>query len=135
MNDSAESLARGFVRAINRQDLEGLGELMTPNHRFVDSLNNIVEGREKMLAAWTGYFRMVPDYSVAVEEFFCVDSIVVMLGWARGTYAPGGDLRPENHWETPLAIRAFVEDGRVAEWRAYADNEPMRKMMKNAGQA
>jgi hypothetical protein len=42
-------------------------------------------------------------------------------------------LKPENHWQTPLAIRAFIENGLIAEWRAYADNEPMRQMMKSAG--
>jgi hypothetical protein len=41
-------------------------------------------------------------------------------------------LKPENHWQTPLAIRAFVEEGQVAEWRAYADNEPMRQLMRAA---
>ncbi|MGD0940497.1 MAG: nuclear transport factor 2 family protein [Terracidiphilus sp.] len=132
MNDSAENVARAFVKAINRQDMDGMAELMPPDHRFVDSLGTVDQGREKMLANWIAYFRMVPDYSIAVEEFFCVGPIVVILGWARGTYAPGGDLRPENHWETPLAIRALVENGLVAEWRAYADNEPIRQKMKRA---
>jgi ketosteroid isomerase-like protein len=68
MEISAENVARAFVRAINRQDVEGLAELMAPEHRFVDSLDNVVEGREKMRAAWSGYFRMVPDYSIAIEE-------------------------------------------------------------------
>src|SRR5208282_3806703 len=29
----------------------------------------------------------------------------------------------------PLAIRALIENGSVAEWRVYADNEPMRRLM------
>jgi len=45
--------------------------LMTPGHRFVDSLGGVTEGREKMRAGWVGYFRMVPDYSIVVEETFC----------------------------------------------------------------
>jgi len=56
-----------------------------------------------------------------------------MLGTARGTYAPDGYLKPENRWETPLAIRAFVEEGLLTEWRVYADNEPVRQKMKTAG--
>jgi len=71
MSDSAEVVARAFVAAINRQDVEGLAGLMTPGHRFVDSLGNAVEGREKMRAGWVGYFRMVPDFSVVVEEIYC----------------------------------------------------------------
>jgi uncharacterized protein (TIGR02246 family) len=130
MRDSAESVARAFVRAINRQDVEGLAGLMTEGHRFVDSLGNVVEGREKMRAGWAAYFRMVPDYSIAVEESYCDDPVMVMLGMVQGTYSSDGELRAENRWETPAALRAVVEDGKVAEWRVYADNEPIRRLMR-----
>ena len=138
MSDSPESVARAFVRAINRQDVEGLAVLMSPEHRFVDSLGNAVEAREKMRAAWAGYFRMIPDYSIAVDETYpdgpVPDSpVIIMLGQARGTYSVNGELKPENRWQTPLAIRAFIEDGQIAEWRVYADNEPLRQIMKTAG--
>ncbi|HEY1208347.1 MAG TPA: nuclear transport factor 2 family protein [Terracidiphilus sp.] len=147
MSDSAEDVARVFVAAINRQDVEGLAGLMTPGHRFVDSLGGVTEGREKMRAAWVGYFRMVPDYSIVVEETYVAGPIVVMLGKARGTYCPDSDSLPrsenpdlghpelkiENRWETPAAWRAVVEGGLVAEWRVYADNEPMRERMRRAG--
>jgi ketosteroid isomerase-like protein len=127
--NTAESAAQAFVRAINRQDADRLAELMTPAHRFIDSLGNVVEGREKMRAGWKGYFRMVPDYSIAVEEFYPSDPVVVMLGMAAGTYTRDGMLQPENRWQTPIAIRVLVENGLVAEWRVYADNEPIRKLM------
>jgi len=133
MSDSAEVVARAFVDAINRQDVEGLAELMTPGHRFVDSMGGVTEGREKMRAAWVGYFRMVPDYSIVVEETYVAGPVVVMLGKAKGTYSTDGKLRAENRWETPAAWRAVVEGGLVAEWRVYADNEPMRELMRRAG--
>ncbi|MFY9855570.1 MAG: nuclear transport factor 2 family protein [Terracidiphilus sp.] len=130
MNDLAESVAHGFVRAINSQDVEAMAELMTAGHRFIDSLGTAVEGREAMRAAWTAYFRMVPDFTIAVEETLCDGPVVMILGVARGTYAPDGQLREENLWETPAAWRALIEDGKVAEWRIYADNEPLRQKMK-----
>jgi len=133
MSDSAENIARAFVRAINRQDVDGLTALMAPEHRFVDSLGTVSEGQEKMHSAWIGYFHMIPDYSIVVDETHCGGPVVVMLGTARGTYAPDGYLKPENRWETPLAIRAFVEEGLLTEWRVYADNEPVRQKMKTAG--
>src|ERR1035437_9657088 len=129
MSDSAESIARAFVRAINRHGVEGLAALMTPGHRFVDSLGHAVEGREKMQAGWAAYFLMVPDYSIAVEETYCggpstavaaatsAQEVVVMLGVAQGTHAPDGKLRAENRWKTPGALGAGVEDGLVGEWR------------------
>jgi limonene-1,2-epoxide hydrolase len=122
MNKSAESVAQAFVRTINRQDVDALVALMAPEHRFVDSLANVVEGREKMRAGWTAYFGMVPDYSIAL-----------MLGVAEGTYAPHGELKAENRWKTPIAIRAQVEGGLVVEWRVYADNEPLRDRMRKNG--
>jgi ketosteroid isomerase-like protein len=135
MKNSEESAAQAFVRAINRQDVEGLVALMAPEHRFVDSLGNVVEGREKMRAGWTTYFRMVPDYSIAIDETFHDGPVVLMLGAAEGTYAPNGELKVENRWKTPAAIRAQVEDGLVTEWRVYADNEPIRRLMRKAADA
>jgi uncharacterized protein (TIGR02246 family) len=133
MSDSAEFVAQAFVRAINRQDVDTLASLMAPEHHFVDSLGNLVEGREKMRAGWAGYFHLVPDYSIAVEETFSDGPVVVLLGVAEGTYAPDGTLKPANRWKTPVSIRAQVEDGLVAEWRVYADNEPMRERMRKKG--
>jgi len=130
MSDSAEFVAHGFVRAINRQDADALAGMMTEEHRFIDSLANVVAGREAMRKAWVGYFRMVPDYSIAVEETLAEGPVVVMLGVAQGTYVPDGKLKAENRWESPVALRAVVEGDKVAEWRVYADNEPMRRLMR-----
>lgn len=142
ISNSAESVAQAFVRAINRQDADQLAALMTPTHRFIDSLGKVIEGREKMREGWAAYFRMVPDYSVAIEELYPSgaptnrssfvgnsDPVVLMLGVAEGTYSRDGKLNAENHWQTPVAIRVLVEDGLVAEWRVYADNDPIRKVM------
>ena len=126
---TAETVAQAFIRAINRQDVDRLAELMSPAHRFVDTLGNLVEGRDRMRESWAAYFRMVPDYSVAIEEYYPADPVVILLGMAGGTYSRDGALRAENRWQTPVAIRALVEDGLVAEWRVYADNEPIRKLM------
>jgi len=144
MMDAAVSDAHAFVRAINRQDVDALAALMTPEHRFIDSLGTAVEGRETMREAWTAYFRLVPDYSIAVEETICDPPVVVMLGVAQGTYhpidedlsmgtpgeAPCEKPRAESRWETPAALRALIEDGKVTEWRVYADNEPIRAIVR-----
>jgi len=130
MNESAEAVAQAFVRAINRQDVDEMAGLMTEEHRFIDALENVAEGRETMVTAWKSYFNMVPDYTIVVEEIFCDGPIVVLLGTAQGTYAGKGKLVPENRWKTPIALRAFAEEGKVAEWRVYADNEPMRRLMR-----
>ena len=132
---TAETVAQAFLRAINRQDVDRLAELMSPTHRFIDSLGNVTEGRDKMREGWAAYFRMVPDYAIAIEEYYPAnaatddDPVVIMLGVASGTYTRDGKLHHENSWQTPIAIRALVEDGLLAEWRVYADNEPIRTLM------
>ena len=133
MTNRAESVAVAFARAISRQDVDALVELMTPEHRFIDSLGGATEGRETMRAGWAGYFRMVQDYAIDIEETYCAGPVVVMLGVVGGTYAADGQLSAENRWQTPAVLRAVIEDGKVAEWRVYADNEPMRRLMAKRG--
>ncbi len=127
-----EATAKTFVQAINRQDVDGLSALMSPTHRFVDSLGNQVEGRDAMRKGWTAYFAMVPDYTLAIEETYALGPVVVMLGIAHGTCSKNGGLLPQNRWQTPIAVRAHIDDGQVGEWRVYADNDPIRKLLASA---
>ena len=106
---------------------------MTEDHVFIDSLGNRVTGRQQMQKGWEGYFGMVPDYAITIDESFAAGPVVVMLGAAQGTYTPGGALKAENKWQTPAAWRAVVRGSSIAEWRVYADNEPIRRIMGQAG--
>jgi ketosteroid isomerase-like protein len=128
---SPESVTNAFVRALNRQDVEGMLALMSPGHRLIDSMGTVVEGLEKMRAGWAGYFKMVPDYTLAIEETYASGPVVILMGVAQGTFTRTGEMSPENQWRTPIALRAFVEDGLIAEWKVYADNEPIRRLMKS----
>lgn len=119
-----------FIECINRQDVEGLCRLMTADHLFVDSLGTEIRGREKMLAGWRAYFAMVPDYHITVSRHFQSEDATAFFGQARGTYSPDCQVLPQNRWETPAAWLAVVRDGLVAEWRVYADNEPIRRLMR-----
>jgi len=75
---------------------------------------------------------MVPDYAVAINEPLVSGPVVVLLGTAQGTFTKDGKLHEKNRWQTPLALRAFVEDGLVTEWRIYSDNDPIRTVMAKA---
>ena len=132
MTNLPAAVAKAFVRAINRQDPDALSALMSADHLFTDSLGNAVQGRDAMRAGWAAYFRMVPDYTLAFEEIFADGPVVVMLGVASGTYAADGQLKPENRWQTPLAVRGQIADGLVTQWRVYADNEPIRRLMQKS---
>jgi uncharacterized protein (TIGR02246 family) len=129
VSESAKRIAHRFADAINHQDIDEIVKLMTEDHVFIDSLGLRVDGRQKMKAGWEGYFRMVPDYTVSPEETLVDGPVVVMLGTAQGTYTTDGTLRPENRWVIPAAWRALVHGSQVAEWRVFADNEPIRQII------
>jgi uncharacterized protein (TIGR02246 family) len=114
-----------FIDRINQRDADGLAELMTEDHVFTDSLGQTVRGREKMRAAWRGYFALCPDYRVAHQEILPDRNLVAVFGTAGGTIAAHGKLPAENQWRTPAAWLAVVAGGLVKEWRVYADNKPV----------
>ena len=118
-----------FVDRINACDIPGLAALMTPDHRFVDSLGSVSTGRDTVRERWHQYFHIVPDYRIEIRRSFTDGPDVVLVGVARGTYSRDGQMRPADAWQTPAAWRAVVRDSGVAEWQVYADNEPIRQRM------
>ena len=157
-----------FEQFINARNPKTISAAMTADAVFVDSLGNRVEGTAKLQAAWEGYFKMVPDYSISHSEVFADGNTVALFGSAQGTFVPARDsgkkseadsraeladqsarsLTPadnsvaewskatekkENFWKTPAAWRAVVKEGKIAVWQVFADNEPIRAVMrKNA---
>jgi len=124
-----EGVAQSFANAISSRSIEQMALLMTEDHVFIDSLGMRMEGKELVTKAFAAYFRMVPDYAIEIQEVFSNGSVVAMIGSAHGMYSPDGMLAADNAWSTPAAWRVVVQDGLVAEWRVYADNEPIRQVM------
>ncbi len=120
-----------FIKRINSGDVNALCELMTEGHIFQDALGKRFIGRETMRQGWLMYFKSVADYQVHAEEFFQTDDRLAIFGTASGRYV-GGGVANENFWEVPAAWRAVVKGGYIAEWRVYADNQPLRKLMGDA---
>ena len=129
----ALKVAVEFVSAINKHSVKAISALMADNHRFIDTDGAVVEGRTLMKQGWNSYFEMVPDYKIEVRETFKSGSRVILLGEASGTFATYKMLKPENFWKTPAAWRAVVSDGKVTEWQVYADNKPLREIMRREG--
>jgi ketosteroid isomerase-like protein len=121
-----------FVDLINAHDVDGLVALMSTDHVFIDSLGNRF-ARPSIETGWRQYFETVPDYWVRVDRVVPDEPASILFGTAGGTYVTnGGAIRPENKWETPAVWRAVVRDGKVSEWRIFADNEPIRAKMREA---
>jgi hypothetical protein len=128
-----QEVAQQFVIAINAHDVEKLAALMTSDHRFIDSLGAVVEGRDAMREGWTFYFSMVSDYHLKISHCFSGEAAkdqTMLVGLASGSYWSDGLKRPNSGWSTPVALRAVVRDGHIAEWQVYADNEPIRQQMR-----
>jgi len=127
-------VALDLVSAINAHDPNRILAIMSSRPVFFDSLGASVSGRPEMRRAWVGYFGMVPDYRIEVNQVLVSGSLVALLGWASGTYSTDGILRRKNRWKTPATWTARVKRGRVLEWRVYADNEPIRRVMRAASE-
>jgi len=128
---SPEDAAAYFVEAINAHDPRRILEMMTPDGEFVDSLG-VAFGTDVLLEAWAGYFKMVPDYVISVEDTLSRGERVVLLGTAAGTYAPDGVLRTENRFRVHAAWRAIVRGGSIASWQVFADNKPVYDLMRRS---
>ena len=129
--NTAEPLevAMDFIKRINAGNVNVLCDLMTEGHVFQDALGKRFLGRDTMRQGWTQFFKVVKDYQVHAEEFFQTGDRLAIFGMASGRSAPGGNGANGDFWEVPAAWRAVVCDGLIAEWRVYADNQPLRKLL------
>ncbi|MGO9273987.1 MAG: nuclear transport factor 2 family protein [Terriglobia bacterium] len=115
--DSAEIFMQ-FVMAINHHDTKALTALMTGDHVFVDSVGNQARSAATMEVGWRGYFAMCPDYWVHTDHVLAEEGVVLAVGEAGGTIDGVA-------WRTPAAWKALIRDGKVGEWRVFADNKPV----------
>jgi len=128
-NTEALDVVMEFIKCINAGDPIALGKVMTEDHVFQDALGGRFVGRDKMIEGWKQYFKFVAAYRIRADEFFQTDQTFAIFGSASGNYAGNGNPGKENFWEVPAAWRAVVRGKRIAEWRVYADNQPLRKLM------
>jgi len=112
-----------FIESINIADIDRLFDLMSNDHEFIDSRGNSMVGNDNMKKAWTGYFDLFPDYKVEITHTLQNDSIIVLLGYASGTYKTNiKNTDDKNHWKVPASWKAIVVDKKIKLWQVYADN-------------
>lgn len=128
--EDAINVVLKFEQLINSRDAAAVCSLLTGDSVFVDSMGNRIAGAAKMRPAWEGYFKMVPDYTISHSEIFANGNTVAVFGSAQGTFSKDGQIRKEDFWKTPAAWQAVVKDGKIALWQVFADNEPIRAIMR-----
>ena len=135
MNTQETILA--FIDRINAHDVDGLSELLSDNHTFIDAHGNQVCGKGKMTAGWRGYFEWFPDYHIEVNEVFeegdapgndeasgVIEArengeTFALFGFAGGSFKG----KQSECWRLPAAWKASVKDGRLALWQVFADTK------------
>lgn len=101
--------ALNFNEKINQRDLEGLAELMTDDHAFVDSDGEITKGKDVMKKIWRKFFEKYPDYRNIFTSVTVKNNVVVMIGHSTCSNEPL--LNGPNIWT------AKIRGGRLSEWR------------------
>ncbi len=104
-------LALAFNEKINQRDLEGLSDLMTDDHTFIDSAGKISTGKAEMTKGWRIFFDSYPDYQNIFTSISVNDSIVIMHGYSTCSNEPKLNV--------PSIWTAKIKDEKIFEWRVY----------------
>jgi ketosteroid isomerase-like protein len=111
------SVAVAFNDSINNHDLDGLAALMTADHTFIDTEGGVVAGKRDCLDAWRGFFESFPDYRNVFTSLEVRGDLVTIVGYSACA---------EPSLAGPALWTAKIRDGRVVEWRVYADTLDVR---------
>jgi ketosteroid isomerase-like protein len=108
--DSFDVMMTGlkFHEEINRRDLEGLVELMTDDHVFIDNSGDL---DKNMKEGWKRFFSDYPDYRNVVTSATVTGNVVVMVGYST--------CSNERRLNGPSIWTAKVRNKHVSEWRVH----------------
>jgi len=111
-------VALRFNEKINQRNLDGLVELMTDDHTFIDIPGETTKGKDVMKEIWRKFFASYPDYrNVFTRVQVVKDDFVAMIGYSTCSYKP---------LDRPALWSAKIREGRVSEWRVYEDTPENR---------
>ena len=119
-NDEQQLIALHFNECINSRDIHGLASLMTEDHTFIDMANQAVQGKEKVVAAWQGFFALFPDYRNIFARVESRNHLVAISGYSTCS---------EKQLDGPALWTAKLKGEKVAEWRVYEDTLANRHLL------
>jgi len=117
----APAIIASFNDCITRRDLDGLSNLMTDGHVFVDAAGSVISGKARCLAVWKDFFAAFPNYKNIFNDVRPVGDTVVMIGRSSCS---------DSRLAGPALWTAKVAEGRIAEWRVYEDTPEDRTMLQ-----
>lgn len=117
MAKSLKDIALLFNDCISKKDIVGLADLMTDDHRFIDSSEHCVFGKQANIESWKFFFEMFPDYKNIFETVTETNSTVTMHGYV--------ECSNKIFNNTKYIWASEIENEKVKEWRVYIDNKSL----------
>jgi hypothetical protein len=91
---------------------------MGQNYRFVDSNNDVYEGKEQNVKGWMGFFDQFPDYRNHLLNLESKSDRVLAIGHSTCS---------DERLDGPALWEAKVENDLAAEWRVHLDTPEVRE--------
>lgn len=111
-----------FVEAINAHDVNAIVDLLSADYEFVNSSGDRFHQSPQFFRdEWSSQFAKHPDFRIRVGKVIADAEGVALFGYSEGTYAPDGELRPENRWSVPAAFLAMARNGKVTYFESFSD--------------
>jgi ketosteroid isomerase-like protein len=112
-----------FIDAINRGDVDRLGELMTGDHHLDVFDEPPLRGQVANIDAWRGYASAFPAYVIYPHRVAQRGEVVSVLGHTTGSHL---GLSDDEESRLLLIWKARVEDGKLAYWQLVEDTPEHR---------
>jgi len=114
-----EIIALQFNACINSADINGLANLMTEDHVFIDMANNRIEGKTNNISmAWEPFFKLFPGYQNIFENVKTKGSTVIMHGYSVCSKEVLNNVH--------AIWIAEITDNKVSLWHIYTDTKENR---------
>lgn len=117
---SPKEIVNAFNDCINNRDVNGLEQLMTDDHTFIDSVSNVDSGKSSCLNAWRGFFQGFPDYRNHFQDIKVNKDLVLIVG--RSTCS-NPMLEGSAIWT------AKIKNFKIDEWRVFEDTAENRQKL------
>ena len=116
----SQQIVQEYIHRMNTADVEGLLELMTPDHVFSVDGEPPLSGTEALREAWKGYCAAYPTYTIYVDEIYDQHERVIVVGHTSGSHLPASiEQKPSCVlWE------ARLRNGQIAAWIIYYPTTP-----------
>lgn len=118
-----------FIKAINARDIITMKGYMADNHVFeIANLKstNKIDAEDR----WSAFFTLFPDYSIEISSSGEIDHKIVAFCIISGSLNGTGKF--EDSFSFNAALRADIENGKIAAWQIFADDRIMSNLMQSS---